>query len=134
MVDCSKVYVANSLFSTDDNQFYGAFASVNIKKDELIEFGIARRIGDESFNGMRSPHVFTWSDDNPNTTWAICSGCATFYNTGFEKDTNTRMVRYYNEDRFEIYAKRDINKDEELTHTYKSLQWRDVFKPLFNTL
>ena len=40
------------------------------------------------------------------------------------------MVRYFEEDRFEIYAVRDIKENEELTHTYKSLKWRKVFEPL----
>ena len=65
--------------------------------------------------------MFTWSDDIPNYTWATCSGASMFYNTGLEKDTNTEMKRYFKELRFEMIAKRDIKKDEELTHTYKSL-------------
>tara|TARA_A200000159_G_C7058535_1_gene229318 strand:- start:138 stop:548 length:411 start_codon:yes stop_codon:yes gene_type:complete len=134
MVDCSKVYIDTSTFSTPDNKFSGAFASIDIKQGELIESGIVRRINDKSFNGMNCPHVFTWSDKIPNTTWAICSGCAMFYNTGLMNSTNTYMKRYFDEDRFEIYAKRDIKKGEELTHTYKSLEWRDVFKPLYDNL
>ena len=134
MVDCSKVYISTSTFSTDKNNFLGAFAKVNIKKDELIEYGLVIRVEDKSFNGMNNPHVFTWSDDIPNTTWAFCSGCATFYNTELEKDSNTRMIRYFDENKFEIYAKRDINANEELTHTYKSLEWRTAFTPLYNNL
>jgi SET domain-containing protein len=37
------------------------------------------------------------------------------------------MIRYFDEDRFEIYALRDIQAGEELTHTYRSLKWRKVF-------
>ena len=44
--------------------------------------------------------------------------------------TNTHMVRFFDEDRFEIYALRDIQANEELTHLYKSLQWRGCFKKL----
>ena len=44
------------------------------------------------------------------------------------------MIRYFDEDRYEIYAKRNITKDEELTHTYKSLDWRECFKSLSKEL
>jgi len=70
----------------------------------------------------------------PNYTWAVCSGAAMFYNTGLDKDTNTEMKRYYKENRFEIFAKKDIKKDEELTHTYKSLAWRESFVDLYSDL
>ena len=40
------------------------------------------------------------------------------------------MKRFFDEDRFEIYARRDIEKDEELTHTYISLEWRECFSDL----
>ena len=58
------------------------------------------------------------------------SGCAPFYNTCKEGTANTRMVRFFDEDRFEIYANRDIEKDEELLHTYISLKWRTCFSEL----
>jgi SET domain len=58
------------------------------------------------------------------------SGASAFYNTAAEEDANTRMERFYDEDRFEIYATRDIAKDEELTHTYVSLKWRTCFQEL----
>ena len=132
-IDCSKVYVKTSSFSTENNIFDGVFINVDIKKDELVEKGLVRRLSDNKnkvFDGMNNPYVFTWSEDVPNYTWAIASGCATFYNTNSKEKANTRMVRYYDEDRFEIYAIKDIKKDEELTHTYKSLKWRTVFKKL----
>jgi hypothetical protein len=128
-IDCSKVYVDTSTFCTPDNSFSGAFANINLSKGELVEKGFMRRLHD-SFNGMENPYVFTWSDDIPNHTWAFASGCATFYNSSLEKDANTRMVRHFSEDRFEIFATRDIHKGEELTHMYKSLRWRTVFKDL----
>lgn len=131
-IDCSKVYVAVSGFATPDNQFDGAFAAVDIAKGELVEKGLMRRL--PGLDGMKNPFVFTWSDDRPNNTWAAGSGCAPFYNSGLESQTNTRMTRYFDEDRFEIHAVRDIVAGEELTHTYKSLQWRDVFVPLYDEL
>ena len=82
---------------------------------------------------MENPFIFTWSDDIPNYTWAFGSGCVTFYNTVKDGAANTRVVRHFDEDRFEIYATRDIEKDEELVHTYKSLGWRTAFQEL-NTL
>lgn len=136
-VDCSKVFVGTSTFSTSDNKFNGAFAKTCIKNGELVEKGLARRLSDnenKEFDGMNNSFVFTWSNDLPNHTWAFMSGCATFYNSGLEGQTNTRMERFFDEDRFEIYATRDIDAGEELTHTYKSLQWRTVFIPLYNDL
>ena len=132
-IDCSKVYVAESTYSTSNNKIDGAFANTNIKKGELVEKGIMRRLSDNNnklFDGMQNPYVFTWSDDIPNYTWAFASGCASFYNTNLEGIANTKMVRYFDEDRFEIYATKDIKKDDELTHTYKSLKWRTVFNDL----
>lgn len=137
MIDCSKVYVAESTFSTKDNKFYGAFANTNINKGELVEKGLMKRLSDENnkcFDGMNNPYVFTWSDNVPNNTWAVGSGCATFYNTGLKEQTNTNMVRFFDEDRFEIYATKDIKKSDELTHTYKSLEWRPAFTPLLEVL
>ena len=136
-IDCSKVIVKTSSFSTPNNKFDGAFASTNIKKGELVEKGIMRRLSDNSnpvFDGMKNPYVFTWSDDNPNKTWAFGSGCCSFYNSGLESQTNTHMIRFFDEDRFEIYATKDIKEGDELTHTYKSLKWREVFKPLYSRL
>ena len=136
-IDCSKVCVKTSSFSTPDNEFDGAFAKVNIENGELVEKGIMRRLSDNnnrSFDGMKNPYVFTWSDDIPNYTWAFGSGCSSFYNSALESNANTHMVRFFDEDRFEIYATKNIMEGEELTHTYKSLQWRDVFIPLYSEL
>ena len=136
-VDCSKVFVDTSTFSTSDNIFNGAFAKVNIKKGELVEKGLMNRLSDNNnrlFDGTKNQFVFTWSDDIPNYTWASGSGCSTFYNSVLEPHTNTRMVRFFDEDRFEIYATRDIKAGDELTHTYKSLKWRDAFVPLYKKL
>ena len=67
-IGCSKVIVKQSLLSTSENEFDGAFANVDIKKDELVEYGIVRRLsGNDNrvFDGMNNPHVFTWSDSMP---------------------------------------------------------------------
>ena len=136
-VDCSKVYVDTSTFSTQERKFDGAFARINIKSGDLVEKGIMRRLSDNEnkmYNGTKSPYVFTWSEDIPNHKWAFPSGCAAFYNSGLDADTNTHMVRFMSEDRFEIYAKRDISAGEELTHTYKSLRWREAFSELYTDL
>lgn len=136
-IDCSKVFVDTSNFSTSDNIIDGVFAKVDIKRGELVEKGLMRRLSgsnNRAFDGMKNPFVFTWSNNMPNYTWAIGSGCATFYNSGLESQTNVEMIRFFDEDRFEIYATKDIKANDELTHTYQSLKWRDVFIPLYNDL
>merc|ERR1719295_1273799 len=54
MVDCSKVYVKSSTLGGA-----GAFAAVPIKKGEVVEYGLMRRVDVE---GNRNPYVFTWSE------------------------------------------------------------------------
>lgn len=120
LVDCSKVFVEPS-----GDKGAGAFAAVAIAAGEVVERGIVRRLP-EGFDGHASPYVFTWSDDR--TVWAIGSGCSTFYNSS--TDPNTEMHRDFANDTFEVLALRDIAAGEELTHTYKSLQWRGCFEDL----
>ena len=127
-VSCSNVYVNVSTFATPDNQFDGAFANIDFKEGDVVEFGIVRVLP-EGFDGNNSPFVFTWSDDLPNKTWGMASGCATFYNTSI-KDANVKMERDFENNTFVIIALRDIKKDEELLHTYKSLQWRTCFQEI----
>ena len=122
LVDCSKVIVKNT-----NTMGLGAFANENIKRGDLIEKGFIRRINSD---GHKSPYLFSWSEDR--TLWAFASGCATFYNTSL--DPNTRFVRNYITDTFEIYAQIDIKVGEELTHKYKSLEWRECFQELNKTL
>jgi hypothetical protein len=88
-----------------------------------------RRLPD-GFDGNTCPYIFTWSTERPNKTWGMGSGCAPYYNTAAEGDANTHMKRYFDEDRFEIFATRDIAKDEEMVHTYVSLKWRTCFADL----
>ena len=120
-IDCSKVAVRKTL-----NKGFGAFTLCDIKQNDLIEKGVVRRI---NYDGNCSPYLFSWSEDR--TIWAFGSGCATFYNTS--RNPNTKMIRFYDEDRYEIYALRDITKNEELTHRYISLEWRACFEDLRNT-
>ena len=120
-VNCSKVYTTKTKFG------HGVFAKSSIKKGELIEKGLARII---PLDGNDCPYVFTWSEDR--TKWAICSGYATFYNTS--RDPNTKMNRDFENNTFEIYALRDIEENEELTHTYRSLGWRKCFSELNDTI
>ena len=122
LVDCSKVIVKNT-----NTMGLGAFINQNIKRGDLIEKGVVRRI---DADGHKSPYLFTWSEDR--TVWAFASGCATFYNTSL--DPNTRFVRNYITDTFKIYAQRDIKVGEELTYKYKSLEWRECFQELNKTL
>ena len=44
------------------------------------------------------------------------------------------MDRNYENNSFEIYAIKDIKKDEQLTHKYKSLEWRECFQELNEAL
>ena len=123
-VECSKVTVKQSNLIDGG---LGAFANQNIKKNELIEKGVVRII---DFDGNQNPYVFTWSEDRKK--WAFASGCATFYNTSLTP--NTKMVRDFDNNTFSIYALKDISIDEELTHTYKSLEWRTCFDELKSKL
>jgi len=120
LVDCSKVYVKNDAYGGA-----GAFAAVAMKKGDLVERGIVRRL---PVDGNKSPYVFTWSEDQ--TIWASGSGCSVFYNSSIDGTENTEMKRFFEEDRFEIYAMCDIEKDQELTHLYKSMEWRECFADL----
>ena len=120
VVYCDKVYVKKT-----KDKGLGVFAKNYIKKGELIEKGVIRRI---EIDGNDCPYLFTWSEDR--SVWGFGSGCSTFYNTSLKP--NTKMVRYYDEDRYEIYSLRNIERNEELTHKYKSLQWRKCFEDLRN--
>ena len=127
---CEYVEVKTSTLSTDENRFFGAFASKDFKKGDTIEIGLMKVLP-ESFDGMKNQFVFTWSDNIPNKTWAFGSGCATFYNCASNKDMeNTEMIRNFDNNSFKIIAAKDIKKGDELFHTYKSLQWRECFQDI----
>lgn len=121
VVDCSKVSVKHSKHGL------GSFAACPIAAGELVEIGVARRL--TNVDGNENPYIFSWSKDR--TVWATGSGCSMFYNTpsgdGVE---NVKMTRYFDEDRFEIHALRDIVEGEELTHVYVSIEWRNCFSDI----
>jgi hypothetical protein len=121
LVDSSKVYVRDH----DKYQGVGAYAAVPIKEGELVERGIMRRL---PVSGHDSNMLFTWAEDGSKT--ASGSGCAIFYNAGLKDTANCHIKRFYDEDRFEVYAMRDIEQHEELTHLYSGLEWRQCFKDL----
>ena len=119
-VDCSRVYVKPVASGGGC-----AFAAVPIKKGELVKRGIVRRL---PVDGNTCPYVFTWSEDR--SVRATGSGCSVFYNASLDGGENTEMTRFFDEDRFEIHAIRDIAQDEEVTHPYKSTMWRQCFADL----
>lgn len=121
LVNCDKVTIHK-----DSHGGMGAFASSHISKGELVEDGIVRRLN--NCDGHENPHLFTWSNERPNTIWALVSGKAAFYNTIVRGEKPTvRVTRYFEEDRFEIHALKDIRRGEELTHEYLSKEWRKCF-------
>jgi len=128
VIDCSNVFVLNSPLTNS----LGVFAKKDFKKDEIIEYGLAYII---DLDGHKNDHVFTWyHPDHPDQKprWASCSGCATYYNTSLTP--NVKMIRDFDNNKFEIIALKDINKNEELFHTYKSLKWRKCFTELYTNL
>lgn len=125
-INCSKVYLRESSINPS---FDGVFAGQDFKKGDIIEIGIVRIV---NIDGNYNPHVFTWSDEIPNKTWAIGSGCSTFYNTSLAP--NTQMNRNFDNNTFTIEAITNISKGQELFHKYKSLKWRKCFQELNNTL
>lgn len=116
LVNCSKVTVKECKYGV------GAFAAIDIKKDELIETGLVRRV---KVNPDENQYVFSWSKDD--TVWAMASGCLTFYN--HSNNPNTKVIKHFEEDKIEVVALRDIDEGEELTHLYKG-QWRKCFQDL----
>ena len=120
LVNCSSVYVTNSTLIPGE---IGVFAECDFDIGDVIEHGIVRVL--KHVDGNENPHVFTWSDDIPNTSWAMTSGCATFYNSS--NNANVKMVRDFNTNTYKFIALKKINKDDELFHLYKSISWRECF-------
>ena len=126
-MDCSNVYIKEVI--KNNQKMKGVFTKIYIPKDSIIEYGISSII---VADGNKNPHLFTWSDNTPNNTWAALSGCAPFYNTSLEP--NCKIIRDFKNNTFEIISLVDLEKDTELMHTYKSLSWRLCFKDLNNML
>ena len=120
LIDCSKVSVNQSKI---EGAGLGAFSNTFIKKGSIVEYGLVRVVDCE---GHENPYLFTWSENKK--VWAFASGCTTFYNSSV--DPNTHVERDFINLTYKIYALRDIQKNEELTHTYLSLKWRKCFKSL----
>ena len=125
-MDCSNVYIAQSKINPE---FDGAFSRKDFNRGEVVEYGIARVI---DLDGNKNQFVFTWSDDIPNHTWALTSGCITFYNTSL--NPNIILERNFEANTFRAIAKTDIKEGDELTHQYKSLKWRKCFTDLYENL
>lgn len=120
LVDCSKVEARPDAWGG-----VGVYATEPIRKGDVVERGVVQRL---PVDGNECPYVFTWSEDR--SVWATGSGCSVFYNASLDGSENTSMTRNLDDDTFEIYAIRDIEKGEELTHLYKSIDWRSCFTDL----
>ena len=121
-VYCNNVYINKSTVCDG----FGAFAGCDFLQGDTIEYGLAKVL--TNCNGHENPVLFTWSDDIPNKTWASTSGCASYYNTSSQP--NCKIIRDFTNNTFTIIATRDIQAEEELFHTYKSLQWRECFSDI----
>lgn len=119
LVNCSKVYVANSKYG------YGVFAKQDIKKNEIIETGLMCRMF--NVDGNENPHLFTWSDDRK--TWVSGSGCLPFYNHT-SGEPNMKKIGDLINDKMTLVALTDIKKGDELVSQYYSASWRKCFQDL----
>jgi len=128
----NKVWCVHS--AVREHPVYGGNAAYSCKDfapGECVEWGKVHR-APEQFAGQQSQYVFTWSDDRK--VWGMGSGTMAFYNTALEEDANCKMIRFFDEDRYEVYAKKHIKVGDELVHTYRSLKWRSAFNELNDIL
>jgi len=123
LINCEKVIVKKSKIIKSE---LGVFSKVKIKKGEIIEWGIATIIPD--IDVRDNDKFYTWDGENRSKA-ATVSGCGLFYNTLGDK-SNARCVPYHSENRFEIYALKNIDKDEEITFRYDSMNYRKGMKHL----
>lgn len=117
-INTDHVRCAESTIVTGEN---GVFAKTAFRKGEIIEWGVAVAI--PGMNVKENDMFYTW-DTEDRTSAATVSGCGLFYNTLGDK-SNARCVPYHSENRFEVYALRDIEEGEELTFRYDSMNDRD---------
>ena len=66
--------------SVDSHPNFFPFLFWNNTAGELVEKGTMRRLPD-GFDGNTCPFIFTWSNERPNKTWGMGSGCSAYYNT-----------------------------------------------------
>ena len=123
LINCSKVICKESKIVKGQK---GVFAKEKIEKGEIIEWGIATIIN--GINVQDDDKFFTWNLNNRNIA-ATVSGCGLFYNTEGD-NSNARCVPYHEENRFEIYALKNIEKNEEITFRYDSMNYRNGMKHL----
>ena len=123
IINCDKVSCRNSTIAKGQR---GIFARCDIKRGEIIEWGIVTRI--PGVDVRKGDVLYSWSSTDRSLA-AATSGCALYYNT-MGDDSNARCVPYHSEDRFEIYAMRDIAMDDEITIRYDSMNYRETMKPL----
>lgn len=121
-INSNAVCVKESLIIPGQN---GVFAQVDIPKGNIIEWGIATII--PNMNVQENDLFYTWGSDRK--TAATTSGCGLFYNT-LGDQSNARCVPYHSEFRFEIYALKDIKKNEEITIRYDSMNYRNGMQHL----
>jgi len=96
-----------------------------IKAGSLIEYGIVRRVpvsqNSAAQKGLceESEFVLNWQEnaaEGPASSGVTCGGLAMFYGVNSKPGSfNTKMVKFIEEDRYEIYAVKDIHVGEELT-------------------
>ena len=104
----------------------GVFAKSLIKKGNIIEWGLASLI--PGIDVRNNDIFYSWSLEDRSKA-ATVSGCGLFYNT-LGDQSNARCVPYHTQNRFEIYALRDIEANEELTIRYDSMNYRDGMEHL----
>jgi endonuclease YncB( thermonuclease family) len=127
-IKCDELVLLKSAMCDDGG--YGVFSNKGYDATEVIETGVANVL--TGVDGNANPHLFTWSDALPNTTWAALSGFAFYYNTSLAP--NCVMERDFVRNIFRFRALTRIAKGTELTHRYKSLSWRTCFAKLHQTL
>jgi len=120
LINSEKVRCAPSTLAPPPGK--GVFAKCALKKGEVVEWGIAFVV--PNVDVRTNDTLYSWSCVD-RSVGAALSGCALFYNTQGD-NSNCRCVPYHApENRFEIYALRDIDAGEELTIRYDSMNYRD---------
>jgi hypothetical protein len=115
LVDCSKVYVKKCDYG------YGVYAKQNFNKNDLIESSLIYPL--YNIDGNENPHVFY--SNNTEQLWYGGSGCLPYYN--HSNNPNIEKIIDIQNNKMNVYALCDINKDEELFTKYNSILWRKCF-------